>query len=1063
MENTCLALQKNSTVSFSHWSSQNSAWLESELLTAGVDFLTSQTERLKTPLSHLLLDDRWHYLDKAKKESYRARIEINNNGTPWLHLVYYTFKSGGFTVKFDGRAVLKALWIKNKDSAHQKPVSVYQAPTVVKQPVKPTAPLAPVINHIERDRSLWDNLPEEGVSHYLNRKGFKDTFIKGVRYGKDFVAVSLINTEQTFFGLQKIYNDGRKRFTKGLVKKGHFALIGMGAIPEKPMRIHICEGVATALSVFLATGEVVISALDAFNLLPVGKNLKKQFKKTELVFWADNDWQKQDKIIRSGSVLGNTGLIQANRSAFKLRNALVCTPNFDELNETDKQGATDFNDLQSLKGIEALESVVPHKPDLAMALWHECIANKKRAHGVVTPSQFENGEKITYLNRYLPKDMFNREGVHLVRSAIGTGKTEVVEKFIKKNKDKSVLFTTHLISLVESGAKRLGLTSYNECDFYDLQIENRLAICLNSLGKLTREGPLPRFDVVVIDEIEQMLSRLTTHIDQKPLIFAVLKQVIENATTILCLDAHLSNITVDLIKRIAPNKNVTIHFNQYEAGKEKEILLHENPENLQMAAMKALKDKQNIYLAFNAKKEAYKTFCAIKATFPSKKGLYISSDNSGDKANIDFFKNVNKESKKYDYLICTPSVSTGVSIDNGHFNFVGGVFNAQINTANDCMQALGRVRNHNEWHVFCDKRRGTKPLDVATISAKWSKTHYHDLHLMNLDIDGKQILLNPIYESITVLVTQNKNRSHNDFYAQFALLALEDGTRLSYEDNHLGADERKILKDFKVVAADKAHQEYNKLDMSIEDIKKLADKPRKTMVETSAFKKKQLVDFYRLNDDENETVTQLSDIDNDGRFRKKINALELALGDINLAKQRFNAQFEEQAQFAADLTYHASSQNLYKKLLEALKAVDEAGELRANEYHYSNEVLLDSGFIEWVETNRATLNGVINLPTPSFLKAEPLRFVSNVLSQMGIKQKRVGKSAKGFYVLCPENIGFLNALLKRRQAPHLKFAIPFVETRTSKLKNPCFDVFKDCFDKVKGFFKGEGLLEPQTI
>ena len=48
MENTCLALQKNSTVSFSHWSSQNSAWLESELLTAGVDFLTSQTERLKT-------------------------------------------------------------------------------------------------------------------------------------------------------------------------------------------------------------------------------------------------------------------------------------------------------------------------------------------------------------------------------------------------------------------------------------------------------------------------------------------------------------------------------------------------------------------------------------------------------------------------------------------------------------------------------------------------------------------------------------------------------------------------------------------------------------------------------------------------------------------------------------------------------------------------------------------------------------------------------------------------------------------------------------------------------
>jgi len=1063
MEKTPLSLQEKGNDSFSDWSSRNTSWLESELLNAGIDFLTSQTERLKAPLSHLLLDDRWHYLDKAKKESYRARIEINNNGLPWLHLVYYTFKNGGFTVKFDGRAVLKTLWLRNKDNAHHKPISVYQTPKLVTQAIKPTAPLTPAINYIERDRALWENLPEEGVSHYLNRKGFKDTFIKGVRYSKDFIAVSLMNTEQTFFGLQKIYNDGRKRFTKGLIKKGHFALIGIDAIPEKPSRIHICEGVATALSVFSATGEIVISALDAFNLLPVGKNLKKRFKKTELVFWADNDWQKQDKVIGSGNVLGNTGLIQANRSAFKLRNALVCTPHFDELNEHQKKGATDFNDLHCLKDISALESVVPHKPDLALALWHECIANKKRAHGVVTPSQFQRGQKITYLERYLPQEIFNREGVHLVRSAIGTGKTEVVEKFIKKNKNKSVLFTTHLISLVESGAKRLALTSYNECDFFDLQIENRLAICLNSLGKLTREGPLPHFDVVVIDEIEQMLSRLTTHIEQKPLIFAVLKQVIENASTILCLDAHLSNITVDLIKRIAPNKNVTIHFNEYEAGKKKEILLHENPENLQMAAMKALKDKQNIYLAFNAKKEAYKTYCAIKATFPNKNGLYISSDNTGDTANIDFFKNVNKESKKYDYLICTPSVSTGVSIDNGHFNFVGGVFNAQINTANDCMQALGRVRNHNEWHVFCDKRRGTKPLDIATISAKWTKTHYHDLHLMNLDMNGKQILLNPIYEAITVLVTQNKNRSHNDFYAQFALLALEDGTRLSYENDHLNTDERKILKDFKIVAADKEHQSYNKLDLSIEDIKKLADKPRKTMQETSAFKKKQLLDFYRLNDDENETVTQLSDMDNDGRFRKKISALELALGDINLAKQRFNAQFEKQAQFAADLTYHASAQSLYKKLLEALKAVDDAGDLRANEYHYSNEVLIESGFIDWVERNRSTLNGIINLPTPSFLKTEPLRFVSTVLSQMGIKQKRVGKSAKGFYVLCPENLVFLDALLKRRKMPHLQTTIPVVETKGSKLKDPCFDVFKECFDKVKNFFKGEGLLEPQTM
>ena len=1061
MQKTSLVYKKESVRSFSSWSAENARFIEYELLNAGIDFLLEHAQNLKTSLTHLLLDDKWHYLDKPKKESYRARIEINNNGTPWLHLVYYTFKSGGYSVKFDGRAMLKSLWLKNKNASSLIPVSVYKNPNLIKPAVR-TKPIVPTINYIERDEALWDELSTEGVSHYLNRKGFKETFIKGVRYSKLFVAVALINPEHDFFGLQKIYNDGKKLFTKGLIKKGHFALIGVDALPEKVSRIHICEGVATAMSVFVATGELVISAMDAFNLLPVGKSLKKHYKKAELIFWADNDWQKQDKINPQGRALGNTGLIQANHAAFKLRNALVCTPDFSTLDETQKQSATDFNDLHQLKDIKALEETKPQKVDLALALWHEIIKNKKRAHGVVTPSQFQSGEKVTYVDRYLPKDMFKREGVHLVRSAIGTGKTEVVEKFVKKNKKSSVLFTTHLISLVESGAKRLGLTSYNECDFFDLQIENRLAICLNSLGKLTREGPLPHFDIVVIDEIEQMLSRLTTHIDQKPLIFSVLKQIIENATTVLCLDAHLSHVSVDLIKRLVTHKNVTIHFNEYEAGRKKDLLLHETPESLQMSALKALGNKKKVYLAFNAKKEAYKTFCTMKATFPNKKGLYISSDNTGDKANIAFFKNVNVESKKYDYLICTPSVSTGVSIDNGHFDFVGGVFNAQINTANDCMQALGRVRNHNLWHVFCDKRRGTKPLDAKTISAKWINTHYYDLNLMSLNDTGEQILLNPTYEAITILVTQNKNRSHNDFYEQFALLALEDGVSFSYVEEVLEKSDIKILRDFKVVATDKAHQDYNQLDLSAEELTKLSDKPRKTMQETQTYKKKQLLDFYRLNDTETTTLTQLTDIDADGRFRKKITLLELALGDVQLAKQRFTAQFENQAQFAADLTYHASTQVLYKKLLHTLKAIDEKGALVSNEYHYNNEALISSGFIDWIEVNRASLNGVINIPNRTFLNAEPLRFVSTLLSQMGMKQKRVGQSTKGTYVLCAENLAFLKAILNKRQAPQLSAPIPEIETKASKLKNPSFDVFKECFNKVKAFFNNAGVLEPVT-
>ena len=416
---------------------------------------------------------------------------------------------------------------------------------------------------------------------------------------------------------------------------------------------------------------------------------------------------------------------------------------------------------------------------------------------------------------------------------------------MKKNPKQSILFTTHLISLVESGASRLSLVSYNDCDTFDLQIEHRLAICLNSLGKLTAEGSLRDYDVVIIDEIEQVLARLTTHIEQKPLVFSVLQHLITHAKTLICLDAHLSQTTVELIQRFCPEKAVTVHFNQHEPGVGREIALHESPESLQMTAMQELEQGKKVYLAFNSKKEAFKTYSTLSTTFPEKKGLYISSDNAGDAENQAFFNDVNTVSKYYDYLVCTPSVSTGVSIDNGHFDFVGGIFNAQVNTANDCMQALGRVRNHKTLHVFCDKRFGNKPLNPDVIAAKWTKTHQHDIDLMRLNEWGERMVLNPDYERLTLLVTQARHASFNDFYQQFALLALHDGMRLTYFETELEDSLRQQLKQFKTacVTHDASNIKQDSLPLTPLQLLALAKKPRKTMEESGVIKNRRSLIF----------------------------------------------------------------------------------------------------------------------------------------------------------------------------------------------------------------------------
>ena len=70
-------------------------------------------------------------------------------------------------------------------------------------------------------------------------------------------------------------------------------MIGEENLPQKPQTIHVCEGVATAASIHRVTREPVFVALDAFNLLPVCKSLKRHYPKTPIIIWADNDWQKE--------------------------------------------------------------------------------------------------------------------------------------------------------------------------------------------------------------------------------------------------------------------------------------------------------------------------------------------------------------------------------------------------------------------------------------------------------------------------------------------------------------------------------------------------------------------------------------------------------------------------------------------------------------------------------------------------------------------------------------------------------------------------------------------------
>lgn len=162
-----------------------------------------------------------------------------------------------------------------------------------------------------RAKTIWGKLPETGASNYLKRK---QVGAYGLRFSRGSIVIPVHNIAFDLVGLQFISGDGTKLFLTGTPKRGCFHLIG-DLTPRAPLCI--CEGYATAASIYKATGWAVAVAFDAGNLTPVAKALHEKYPDQKIIVCADNDIK----------TLGNPGVARAREAAAAV-GALVAIPAF---------------------------------------------------------------------------------------------------------------------------------------------------------------------------------------------------------------------------------------------------------------------------------------------------------------------------------------------------------------------------------------------------------------------------------------------------------------------------------------------------------------------------------------------------------------------------------------------------------------------------------------------------------------------------------------------------------------------------------------------------------------
>lgn len=180
----------------------------------------------------------------------------------------------------------------------------------------------------------WEAAAAAAQHPYLAAKGIQSF---GLRAEGTMLLVPVRDTSGTVHSLQTITAAGEKRFMAGGRVHGCYHSVG------RPARaIVVCEGMATAHSIYTATGLAVAAAFSASNLMPVAQALRCKFPALPIILAADDDHATE----------GNPGLTSAHAAALAV-GGLVVLPQF----PADRpRKATDFNDLFSLAGAGAVRT-----------------------------------------------------------------------------------------------------------------------------------------------------------------------------------------------------------------------------------------------------------------------------------------------------------------------------------------------------------------------------------------------------------------------------------------------------------------------------------------------------------------------------------------------------------------------------------------------------------------------------------------------------------------------------------------------------------------------------------
>ncbi len=366
-------------------------------------------------------------------------------------------------------------------------------------------------------------------------------------------------------------------------------------------------------------------------------------------------------------------------------------------------------------------------------------------------------------------------GVNLLKGGHGVGKTERVGiPFIRASKANRMTLC-HLASLAQEMSKRFDIELYSDVkeDARELGRNARLsseeaaahidasaiAFCLPSIN-LTLKEWTKTTRIILIDEISQVLEFLalfkTRRFDNEE-VFNHLKELVTNADMVLGLDADMNSETVTFLESCRPDEKFTIYElpnkSRAQTGFKTDWSYGEGSDmELVNRAVAALEDGKRIIIATDSNNKS-KDIAAYLRSMTGKEVLCVNKDFKGRKNVAAFIRDPNVEASKYDCIVHSPTIRSGLSISEVDFDMGFGHFCGNQITPQDAIQMLRRARTVREW--FLSVRNGSS-------GAIEDPTVYQDMRDI-VSFDGtepnsiRETLFDPFHDTHETRTNRAKN------------------------------------------------------------------------------------------------------------------------------------------------------------------------------------------------------------------------------------------------------------------------------------------------------------------